>query len=176
MKQTRKHDPAKNPDPLTGAPGSHPIGTGLGAAAGGLATGAVVGSVAGPIGTAVGAAAGAIVGGVTGKAIAEAVDPTEEAAYWREHHQGQHFNLGRPYTDFEAAYRTGYRGFAELGGSGVRFEDREAELRRRFEDEYPDMSWENARPASRAAWQRIQDRTAGERSVRGDRALPPSTP
>ncbi len=33
----RTNDPAANPDPITKAPGSHPIGTGVGAAAGGVA-------------------------------------------------------------------------------------------------------------------------------------------
>jgi hypothetical protein len=46
-----------NPDPITGEPGSHPIGTGLGAGGGALA-GAAIGSVAGPLGTAAGAVIG----------------------------------------------------------------------------------------------------------------------
>lgn len=74
-----------NPDPITGAPGAHPIGTGLGAALGGAAAGAAVGTVAGPVGTIIGAAAGAIVGGLAGKGVAEVVEPTRESAYWREH-------------------------------------------------------------------------------------------
>ena len=170
MNEKKKSDKSRNPDPITGAPGSHPVGTGLGAAAGGAATGAVVGTMAGPIGTAVGAAAGAVVGGLAGKAIAEAVDPTAEEAYWREHHAHQEFTQGRPYDDFRDAYRAGFLGFAELGGTGTRFEDREAELRRQYEENYPGMSWENARPASRAAWQRLQDRSSADAAApRGDR-------
>ena len=65
-----------NRDPLTGASGAHPIGTGVGAAAGGIAAGAAVGSVAGPVGTAVGAAVGAVAGGLAGKGVAENIDPT----------------------------------------------------------------------------------------------------
>lgn len=65
-----------NRDPISGALGAHPIGTGVGAAAGGVAAGAAIGSVAGPVGTAVGAAAGAIVGGLAGKGVAESIDPT----------------------------------------------------------------------------------------------------
>lgn len=65
-----------NRDPITGAPGAHPVGTGVGAAAGGVAAGAAIGSVAGPVGTAVGAVGGAIAGGLTGKGVAEAADPT----------------------------------------------------------------------------------------------------
>ena len=53
-----------NRDPITGAAGSHPVGTGLGAALGGVgagiatavAGGAVIGSAVGPVGTAIGAA------------------------------------------------------------------------------------------------------------------------
>jgi hypothetical protein len=53
-----------NLDPITGAPGAHPVGVGLGAAAGGIAggiaAGAAVGTVAaGPVGTVVGAASAA---------------------------------------------------------------------------------------------------------------------
>ena len=42
-----------NRDPITGAPGAHPVGTGLGATGGALA-GAAAGSLAGPVGTVVG--------------------------------------------------------------------------------------------------------------------------
>ena len=73
-------------DPITGTPGAHPVGVGLGAAAGGMAAGAAAGTVAGPVGTAIGAAAGAIVGGLAGKGIAEQIDPTIEEAYWRENY------------------------------------------------------------------------------------------
>ena len=66
-----------NLDPITGAPGAHPVGVGLGAAAGGIAAGAAAGTVAaGPVGTVVGAAVGAIAGGLGGKAVAEHFDPT----------------------------------------------------------------------------------------------------
>ena len=69
--------PESNPDPITGAPGAHPVGVGLGAAAGGIAAGAAAGTLAaGPIGTVVGAAIGAVVGGLAGKGAAESMNPT----------------------------------------------------------------------------------------------------
>ena len=71
-----------NPDLITGEPGSHPVGTGLGAAGGGAA-GAAIGSIAGPAGTAAGAVVGAVAGGLGGKDVAEVVDPTGEDKYWR---------------------------------------------------------------------------------------------
>ena len=76
-----KHD--NNPDPITGAPGSHPVGVAAGGTAGAIA-GAAVGSLFGPIGTLIGGGIGAIGGASGGKAIAERVDPTAEVEYWRE--------------------------------------------------------------------------------------------
>ena len=84
--------PEENLDPITGEPGAHPVGTGLGALACGAAAGAAVGTVVGPLGTAVGAAVGAIVGGMAGKAVAEAVDPTAEHAYWEAEHPRQPYH------------------------------------------------------------------------------------
>src|SRR5215203_7242311 len=99
-----------NADPITGAPGAHPVGVGVGAAAAG-ATGAAIGTaVAGPIGTAVGAVIGAVAGGLAGKGVAEGIDPTAEDAYWREAHNTQPYSKGRDYDDFAPAYRTGYEG------------------------------------------------------------------
>jgi outer membrane lipoprotein SlyB len=67
-------------DPISGAPGAHPVGTGLGAALGGAAAGAVAGGIVGPVGTAVVAAVGAVIGGLAGKDFAETIDPTREDA------------------------------------------------------------------------------------------------
>ena len=69
----------ENLDPITGAPGAHALGTGLGAA-GGAAAGAAVGSTAGPLGTIAGGVVGAIAGGLAGKEIAENANPTEAVA------------------------------------------------------------------------------------------------
>ncbi len=64
-----------NPDPITGAPGSHPGATAIGSASGGV-TGAVLGAIAGPVGMVIGAVAGAAVGGGLGHAAGEANDPS----------------------------------------------------------------------------------------------------
>ena len=77
----------ENRDPISGAPGAHPIGTGLGAVVGGAAVGAAAGTVVGPVGTVVGTAVGAIVGGLAGKGIAEAIDPTHELAGWQRNNE-----------------------------------------------------------------------------------------
>src|SRR4051812_35221837 len=83
-----KHD--ANRDPISGAPGAHPVGTGIGAAGAGAA-GAAIGAALGPAGSAVGGVVGAVVGalagGLAGKGAAEAINPTDEDAYWRENYK-----------------------------------------------------------------------------------------
>src|SRR5688572_25998132 len=97
-----------NRDPITGAPGAHPVGTGVGAAVGGAAAGAAAGTVAGPVGTVIGAAAGAIAGGLAGKGIAEKIDPTVEDAYWQESYRGRpYIRSDYTYHDYGPAYMYG---------------------------------------------------------------------
>jgi hypothetical protein len=158
LKRQLKKDKSRNPDPITGAPGSHPVGTGVGAAVGGAATGAAVGTVAGPVGTAVGAAVGAVVGGLAGKGIAEKIDPTREDAYWRENHNRQTFAKNRPYDEYAPAYRVGYEGYGKYGVAGKTFEESEAELRRRYEAQKATLAWQDARAASEAAWRKFDSK------------------
>ena len=74
------NNPARNPDSITGQPGSHPVGTGVGTAAGAAAGGAAGAAVAGPVGAGIGIVAGGIAGAVTGKSTAESVHPTHEGS------------------------------------------------------------------------------------------------
>ena len=93
-----------NLDPITGAPGAHPVGTGVGALAGGAAAGAAAGTFAGPVGTVVGAAIGAVAGGLAGKAVAEAIDPTVEHAHWEEAYVSEPYYSDRyTYEDYGPA-------------------------------------------------------------------------
>jgi phage tail tape-measure protein len=64
-----------NPDPITGAPASHPGATAVGSASG-AATGAALGALGGPIGAIIGGVAGAAVGGGVGHAAGESHDPS----------------------------------------------------------------------------------------------------
>lgn len=164
IRAANKADKSRNPDPITGAPGSHPVGTGVGAAAGGMAAGAAAGSVVGPVGTVAGAAVGAVVGGLVGKGIAEKIDPTREDAYWRENHARQGWANGRSYDEFRPAYRVGYEGYARYGGVGT-FDDREEELRQEYEKSQAKLAWNDVRPASRAAWQRFDQTNPPNTSV-----------
>jgi hypothetical protein len=144
-----------NPDPITGAPGAHPVGTGLGAA-GGAAAGAAIGSAAGPIGTAVGVVAGAVAGGLAGKGIAESIDPTVEDAYWRNNYSSRPYaEKNVPYENYRPAYRTGYEGRTRYPGK--RFEEVESDLQRDFERARGNstLAWEKAKQATRDAWHRV---------------------
>jgi len=146
-----------NRDPITGAPGSHPIGTGLGAALGGAATGAAVGTVAGPVGTVVGAAAGAIVGGLAGKGVAEVVDPTRESAYWRDNFTARPYvEKGASFDDYGPAYRYGVD--SSLKYDGEEFEDVESDLSRSWDTVKGKsaLAWDRARNATRDSWDRIR--------------------
>src|SRR5438552_1044165 len=103
-----------NRDPITGAPGAHPVGTGVGAGAAGVAGTAIGAAVGGPVGGAVGAVVGAVAGGLAGKGAAEAVNPTLESAYWRENYASQPWvERTYRYEDYEPAFRTGWEGYAK---------------------------------------------------------------
>lgn len=155
MKTQDKDNHDANRDPLTGAAGAHPVGTGIGAAAGGIAAGAAVGTIAGPIGTVIGAAAGAVLGGLVGKEAGEALDPTIENTYWSKHYANEpYYTAGYTFDDYGPAYRTGY--LARNLHSGRSFEEIDGDL----EAEYilirgnSRLLWDQARPAAHAAWNR----------------------
>ena len=145
----------ENRDPITGAPGAHPIGVGAGAAAGG-ATGAVIGAAAGPVGAVVGAAVGAVAGGLAGKGVAEAIDPTREDAYWRENYRSRpYYDAEAPYDTYQPAYRYGWESRSKYPDR--KFEDVESDLERGWERAKgkSQLEWNRAKNATRDAWHRL---------------------
>lgn len=154
-----------NADPITGEPGSHPLTTGLGSASG-AAAGAAIGSVAGPLGTLVGGAVGAIIGAVAGHNAGEALNPTEEDSYWREHsattdYFGQTRSLYADVNydkDYQTAYRIGYenRPNYKLNTS---FSEVEQDLRIKWEAVKGEsrLTWDQAKYAVRDAWDRVSN-------------------
>ncbi len=121
-----------NLDPITSAPGVHPLDSGVGAVAGGLG----------------------------GKAIAESVDPTAEETYWRENYiRESYYEAGRPFDDYAPAYRLGLYGLTQYEGS---FDEAESRLAADWDikRETSTLSWPQARSASRAAWERISRQRA----------------
>jgi len=162
----KKTGTSANRDPLAGALGAHPVGTGVGAVAGGMAAGAAVGTVAGPVGTAVGAAVGAVVGGLAGKGIAESIDPTREDAYWRDNYSKRPYASGASYDDFGPAYAYGVSTYSTHADRG--FDAAEGDLSRGWDKARgkSSLTWDRAKHATRDAWSRLSDGV--ERAIPGD--------
>lgn len=147
---------AENRDPISGATGAHPVGTGIGAAVGGAVAGAAAASVVGPVGTVVGAAVGAVAGGLIGKGVAEGYDPTVEDTYWRSHYATRPYvKAGRSYDHYASAYRYGYESRARDREST--WTDAEASLREEWSasPSSKDMPWQEAVHPVRDAWNRL---------------------
>lgn len=136
-----------NRDPITGAPGSHPVGVGVGGT-GGAVAGAVVGSVLGPIGTLIGGAIGAIAGAAAGKGVAERMDPTGEAEYWQtEYTKRPYFDGNYTYEDYAPAYA--YGDSVRMQYADRRWDDSlEADVR---------QGWEATKAKSRLTWEQAKD-------------------
>ncbi|MBD1910029.1 MULTISPECIES: hypothetical protein [unclassified Leptolyngbya] len=162
-KEHREHD--ANRDPLSGEPGAHPVGTGVGAAGAGAAGAAIGGAIGGPVGAVVGAVVGSVSGGLAGKRVAESVNPTVEDNYWRENYTTRSYvEPGSTYEDYQPAYRTGYEGYSRYGTTGKTYDELEPDLRQDYERNHSGarLGWEKAKHASRDAWDRV------ERAVPGD--------
>ncbi len=148
-----------NRDPITGAPGAHPVGVGVGGT-GGAVAGAVVGSVLGPIGTLIGGAIGAIAGAAAGKGVAERMDPTGEAEYWQtEYTKRPYFDSNYTYDDYAPAYA--YGDSVRAQHADRRWDDSlEADVRHGWEATKAKsrLTWEQAKDAVRDAFDRT-DRT-----------------
>ena len=146
-------------DPITGTPGSHPVGVGLGAIGGGAAIGAAGGAVAGPIGAIAGAAVGAVVGGLVGKASAEEINPTVEGIFWRENYAARPYVINTSsYSEYEPAFRYGWESYGRYGGEDHSFASFEEELGLGWHTVKGSskLAWHQAKDATRDAWNRIQ--------------------
>lgn len=147
-----------NRDPITGTPGSHPIGTTVGAVATGAAAGAAGGALGGPVGAVAGAAVGAVVGGLAGKAAGEALNPTIEAKYWQENYSTRPYaQAAVGYDQYAPAYRYGWESYSRRGADGRTFESIEADLARGWDNAKGEsrLAWDQAKVATRDAWARV---------------------
>ncbi len=149
-----------NTDLITGSPGAHPVGVGVGAIGVGAVVGAVGGVLGGPVGMAAGAVIGATVGGLAGKAAAEAVDPTIELAYWRKTHGTMPYaSSAYAFDEFEPAYRYGWESFSKDADKSRTFESVESDLSRGWDHAKGSsrLAWKHAKHATRHAWTRMQN-------------------
>lgn len=150
--------PDANADALTGAPGAHPVGVGIGAVSAGAVVGAAAGLLGGPIGVVAGAAIGAVAGGFAGKAAAESINPTDESAYWLQNHSTRPYALtSYPYDEYAPAYRYGWESYANHGTNGRTFDEAEPLLAKEWDRvKGPSrLAWDQAKHATRDAWNRV---------------------
>jgi uncharacterized protein (TIGR02271 family) len=159
MASESKHtDKDRNEDPITGAPGAHPVGVGVGTAAGGAAAGMAAGAAAGPVGAVAGAVIGGVLGGLAGKEVAEQIDPTEEDAYWRDNYKTRSYvDKGADYSAYQPAYRYGWE--SQNRYAGKTFDQAESDLR---------SGWDKVRGASSLAWDKARNavRDAFDRTIK----------
>jgi uncharacterized protein YcfJ len=138
----------------------HSIGTGVGIGAGAVAGAAMGTAVAPLIGTLLGGAIGALAGGLAGSTIAEHVKPAEEEAYWRDQYTHEpYYKEGSEFDHYAPAYRLGYLGRVRYDGRSYGdIEETLADEYEKFRSEMPAPPWDDVRPATRAAWERTDER------------------
>ncbi len=152
------HEPDEHLDPLTGEPGAHPVGTGIGAAGAGTIGTIIGGVVGGPVGAVVGAAIGAVSGGLLGKNTAEVIDVSREHEHWRDNHVSRpYIESNKTYDDYAPAYKTGYEAFGRHGDSGKTFEEIEPELETEYVKTHgtTGLPWDKAKPAAQDAYLKL---------------------
>ena len=136
-----------NRDPISNAPGAHPVGVGVGGV-GGAAVGAGIGALFGPIGMLIGGAVGTIAGAAAGKGVAEGIDPTGETEYWRDEYKN------RPYADAQYTYDNDYAPAYAYGTTA-----RSQYAGRAWDDSLENdirSGWENAKDKSRLGWEQAK--------------------
>lgn len=156
VKNTVANEEDVNRDPISGATGAHPLGTGAGAVSGGIAGAAVGIAVGGPIGAMIGAAVGAVTGGLAGSSAAEAVNPTAEELFWKETFVKEPYYVsGHAYEYYAPAFRAGWEG--RVRHDGRSFVAAEADLRASYNAIRSELEpeWHEVRPAALAAWSRV---------------------
>lgn len=164
--EMRQRDPDR--DGVVGAPGSHPVGTGVGAAGGAVAgatMGAVMSVFAAPIGAVVGGLVGAVIGGLVGGGIAEAASGADEEAFWRRTYRRRPYVAwGETYDDYRPAYRFGWE--SAVRSPGIAFEQAEPYLERDWAMARGNshLDWAAARGAARDAWERVNQRIEASRN------------
>ena len=152
-----------NPDPITGEPGSHPVGTGVGSA-GGAAAGAAVGSiVGGPVGALVGGVAGAVIGGGAGHAAGEAANPTVEKEYWESAYKTRpYYKSGKSFEYYEPAYRYGWENATRPEFAKTSFDENESVLHEEWAarpGSEARATWVDSKEAARDAWERVRGKS-----------------
>jgi hypothetical protein len=85
-------------------------------------------------------------------------DPKVEEAYWREQYRREpYYRADRDFESWAPAYQVGYEGRMRYGGRP--FDELDADLQQDYlRLRGNDMPWDEVRPATRAAWDRLDRR------------------
>ena len=91
----------------------------------------------------------------------ELVDPAAEDAYWRGAYKDEPYYVqGTDFERYENAYRVGYQGRMKYDGRS--YHEIEDELAADCSREQAgDFTWDEAKHAARAAWERVDRRAQG---------------
>ena|SRR5437879_9785891 len=98
-------------------------------------------------------------------------DPAEHEAYWREQHPKQPYaDKNRSYEDYAPAYRLGYEAASKYAGK--EFEEIEDDIALDYERGRPGdaLPWDHARPAVKAAWDKLSGVVSPRDPERGTRS------
>jgi hypothetical protein len=145
----------RNLDPISGAPGAHPLGTSAGATSAAAAGAAIGVAVGGPVGFVVGGAIGAVAGAVVGHNVAEQVNPTAEDTYWHSAYASRPYVLAdREYSYYQPAFRYGWE--SRAAHKGRTWDEVEGQLNQGWAAARgpSTLEWEEAKLATRDAWSR----------------------
>lgn len=89
-------------------------------------------------------------------AIAEAIDPAAEEAYWSQHYRREpYYERGYTYADYHPGYRTGWEGRARYEGRTFDEVERDLEFDYARHRGKSRLDWDKNRHAARAAWERF---------------------
>src|SRR5689334_4237970 len=86
------------------------------------------------------------------------IDPAAEEAFWREQYRNEpYFTSDRDFESWAPAYRVGYEG--RMRHDGKSFDELDSVLQQDYlRLQGNDMPWDEVRPATRAAWERVDQR------------------
>ncbi len=132
-----------------------PVGAALGGVIGALVLAVIGGNLVGTAGAVLGLLIGGGLGAYIARAVADSNVTKREENYWREQHASQPYAQAGKFEHFAPAYRTGFQ--AARRYTGRRFEEIEEDLAIEYERNRAasPLPWEQARPAVRAAWDRL---------------------
>jgi len=104
-----------------------------------------------------------VAGGLAGKGVAEAVNPTEEDAYWRSTYANRPYATNRSYDDLAPAYRYGWESRTRYADRG--WNDVENDLEHGWEKAKANskLAWSDAKHATKDAWERVTNRYDNDR-------------